>query len=79
MIKAIQLLQMHAADLRRMTTPNAHTITEHAAKENEKLADEYEMAAQMLRQMHNKAFEEGILAGVQSLAESCKRRRDRPK
>jgi hypothetical protein len=76
MINASQLLKMHEADLRRMTTPNANTITEHAAKENAKLADEYEFAAEALRKLHNKGFSEGVVAGLKSLAESCKARRE---
>ena len=77
MINAIQLLKMEAQARRSMTTPNVHTITEYAAAENAKLADEYELAAEALRRMHNKAFEDGIIDGVKALAESCKRRRER--
>lgn len=77
MQNAIQLLKMEAHARRGMTTPNAHTVTEAAAAENAKLADEYEAAAEALRRMHNKAFEDGILEGVKSLAESCKARRER--
>jgi hypothetical protein len=76
MINAILLLKMEAQCRRRMTTPNAHTITEHAAKENAKLADEYEFAAEALRKLHNEGFGEGVMAGLKSLAESCKARRE---
>jgi hypothetical protein len=76
MINAIQLLKMEAQCRRRMTTPNAHTITEHAAKENAKLADEYEFAAEALRKLQNEGFGEGVMAGLKSLAESCKARRE---
>lgn len=72
---AIMLLKMEAAARRSMTTPNQHTITEHTARENERLANQYELAAEALRQMHNKAFADGILAGVRSMAESCEARR----
>jgi hypothetical protein len=75
MINAIHLLKMEAQCRRRMTTPNAHTITEHAATENAKLADEYEFAAEALRKLHNEGFGEGVMAGLKSLAESCKARR----
>ena len=77
MINAIQLLKMEAQVRRSMTTPNANTITEYAAKENEKLADEYEFAAEALRKLHNEGFAEGVLAGLKAMAESCKARRDK--
>ena len=77
MINAIQLLKMEAQARRSMTTPNAHTITEYAAAENAKLADEYEFAAEALRKLHNECFNEGVLAGLKALAESCKARRER--
>lgn len=76
MINAINLLKMEATVRRGMTTPNANTITEYAARENAKLADEYELAAEALRQMHNEGFKDGVLAGLKSLAESCKARRE---
>ena len=79
MKNAIQLLKMEAAGRRSMTTPNAHTITEYTAKENAKLADEYEAAVDALRCMVNEAFAQGILKGVDSLVESCKRREERLK
>ena len=66
-------MESHA--MRSMTTPNAHTITEHTANKNRMLADEYELAAEVLRRIQNKAFEDAILGGVDSLVESCKRRR----
>ena len=71
MINAIQLLKMEAQARRSMTTPNAHTITEYAAAENAKLADEYEFAAEALRKLHNEGFNAGVLAGLKALAESC--------
>ena len=77
MINAIQLLKMEAQARRSMTTPNAHTITEYAAAENAKLAEEYEFAAEALRKLHNEGFNEGVLAGLKALAESCKARRER--
>ena len=77
MIEAIQLLKSEALVLRSMTTPNTQTITEWAAKENERLADKYEFAAEALRQLHNQGFNEGILVGLQTIAESCERRRKR--
>jgi len=77
MIKAIQLLTMEAHARRSMTTPTRNTVTEYTANENAKLADEYEAAAEALRQMHNKAFSDGILAGIKSIAESCKARREK--
>lgn len=76
MIDAIRLLKEEAHIRRGMTTPNQHTITEHSARENKRLADEYETAAEALRQMHNKAFADGILAGIRSIADSCKARRE---
>lgn len=76
MIHAIELLKMEAHARRSMSTPNANTITEYTARENAKLAEEYELAAEALRQMHNKAFADGIVAGVRSMAESCKARRE---
>lgn len=77
MINAIELLKMEAYARRSMATPNAHTITEYAAKKNAKLADEYELAAEALRQMQNVAFADGILKGVESLVASCKARREK--
>ena len=77
MINAIQLLKMEAQARRSMTTPNAHTITEYAAAENANLADEYESAADALRKLHNEGFNEGVLAGLKALAESCKALRER--
>ena len=76
MLDAIRLLQEEAHIRRGMTTPNHHTITEHSARENKRLAEEYEIAAEALRQMHNKAFADGILAGIRSIADSCKARRE---
>lgn len=75
MINAILLLRQEAQVRRSMTTPNAHTITEYTAKENEKLADEHELAAEMLRKMYNERFTEGFLMGMKSLVESDERRR----
>lgn len=75
MINAILLLRQEAQVRRSMTTPNAHTITEYTAKENEKLADEYELAAEMLRKVYNEVFNEGFLMGMKSLVESDERRR----
>lgn len=77
MIHAIQHLKMAADDYRRMSTQNAHTITEHTARENAKLADEFELAAEALRKLHNEGFNEGVLAGLNGLAESCKARREK--
>ena len=76
MINAINLLKMEAQGRRSMTTPNANTITEYAAAENARLADEYDLAAEALRRMHNKAFEDGIVDGVKAIVESCNRRRE---
>ena len=70
MINAITLLKMHAEDLRRMTTSNANTISEWTAKENAKLADEYEFAAEALRTLHR-----GGLADLKAIAESAARKR----
>ena len=39
MINAIQHLKMAAEDYRRMSTPNANTITEYTANKNAELAD----------------------------------------
>ena len=77
MINAIQLLKMEAVARRSMTTQNANTITEWAAKKNAELADEFEFAAEALRKLHNEGFNEGVLAGLKALAESCKARRDK--
>ena len=77
MINAIQLLKMEAAGRRSMTTPNAHTITEYTARHNAELADEYELAAEALKQLHNRMFEEGILAGMKRLADSCEARQEK--
>lgn len=77
MIHAIDLLMMEAHARRSMTTLNTNTISEHAAMENQKLTKEYELAAEALRRMHNKVFEAGITAGVQSIVESCNARRNR--
>lgn len=77
MIHAIQHLKMAAEDYRRMSTPNANTITEYTANKNAELADEFELAAEALRKLHNEGFNEGVLAGLKSLAESCKARREK--
>lgn len=76
MIHAIQHLKMAAEDYRRMSTPNANTITEYTANKNAELALEFEVAAEALRKLHNEGFNEGVLAGLKSLAESCKARRE---
>lgn len=76
MIHAIQHLKMAAEDYRRMSTPNANTITEYTANKNAKLADEFELAAEALRKLHNEGFNEGVLAGLKSLSESCKARHE---
>lgn len=60
-----------------MSTPNANTITEYTANKNAELADEFELAAEALRKLHNEGFNEGVLAGLKSLAESCKARREK--
>jgi len=77
MNNAIDLLKREAHARRSISVPNSQTITEYTAKKNLKLAEEHEAAAEALRQMHNKAFADGVLAGVKSLAESCKRRAER--
>ena len=77
MIHAIQHLKMAAEDYRRMSTPNANTITEYTANKNAELADEFELAAEALRKLHNEGFNEGVLAGLKALAESCKARREK--
>jgi hypothetical protein len=77
MIDAINLLKTEALSRRSMTTPNQHTITEWTARENERLANQYDLAAEALRRMHNKAFADGILEGVKAIADSCQRRRER--
>lgn len=77
MLDAINHLKMAAEDCRRLTTPNQFTITEAAARENERLANQFDLAAEALRQMHNRMFEEGIVAGVKSLVDSCNARRQR--
>lgn len=76
MINAIQHLKMAADDYRRMSKFNAHTITECMALKNAALADEFELAADALRKLNNEGFNEGVLAGLKSLAESCKARRE---
>ena len=35
------------------------------------------MAAEALRKLHNEGFNEGVLAGLKSLAESCRARREK--
>lgn len=77
MINAIQHLKMAAEDYRRMATPNANTVTEYTARKNAELADEFDLAAEALRKLHNEGFTEGVLAGLRSLAESCKARREK--
>lgn len=72
---AINHLKMAAEDYRRLTTPNQFTITEATARENERLANQFDLAVEALRQMHNLAFEEGIVSGVKSLVDSCNSRR----
>lgn len=76
MIHAIQLLKMEAHARRSMSTPNQNTITEHTARENSTLAEEYELAAEALRQIHNGAFKEGWLQGLKNIADSCMARRN---
>ena len=77
MLDVITHLEMAAADYRRLTTPNQFTITESAARENERLANQFQLAAEALRQMHNRLFVEGIVAGVKNIAASCEARRNR--
>ena len=77
MLDVITHLEMAAADYRRQTTPNQSTITWSAAIENERLANQFQLAAEALRQMHNRLFEEGIVAGVKNIAASCEARRNR--
>lgn len=77
MIHAIQHLKMAAEDYRRMSTPNANTITEYTANKNAELALEFEVAAEALLKLHNDGFAEGVLAGLKGLAESCKARREK--
>lgn len=74
MHNAIILLKQEAAARRSMTTPNANTITEYSARENAKLADEYELAAEALRKLHNEGFTEGVLAGLKAMADDLKAR-----
>ena len=77
MIHVIQHLKLVAEDYRRLVTPNANTITEYTAKRNAELALEFEVAAEALLKLHNEGFNEGVLAGLKSLAESCKARREK--
>lgn len=77
MINAIKLLLTEAQTRRSMTTPNAHTITECAAQENAKLADEYEMAAEALKKLQREGFAEGIVEGFRKIAEDHRRRHER--
>lgn len=64
MINAIDLLKMAAYDMRNISTPNSQTITEYAAKHNLKLAEEYELAAQLLAKAQRAGFAEGWLEGI---------------
>lgn len=41
------------------------------------LCDKADAAVEELRLLHNKQFTEGIVAGLEKLAESCARRRER--
>lgn len=77
MIKVIQHLKMVAEDYRNMSTPNTSTITEYTANKNRELALEFEVAAEALRKLYNEGFNEGILAGLTSLTENCKARRNK--
>ena len=77
MRNAIRLLKMEAEGRRSMTTPNAHTITEYAARENALLAEEYELAAAMLLELHKDGFSEGVLAGLRRLAGDLKARQEK--
>lgn len=64
MINAIRLLKMAAHDMRNISTPNSQTITEYAANQNKKMAEEYELAAQLLVKAQNAGFAEGWLEGI---------------
>lgn len=77
MINAIKYLKMAAEDYRRMTTPDNHVTTPQAAIRNAELADEFEMAAESLRKIHNGVFVEGWLEGFKKIAESCKANREK--
>ena len=76
-LDVIQHLKIEAQTLRSMTTLNANTVTEHTARKNAELANEFEFAAEALRNIHNDGFAEGVSDGLKSLAESCKERRDK--
>ena len=75
MQNAIKYLKMAAADYRRMTTPDANVTTKQAAIRNAQLADEFDIAAEALRKMHNGVFVDGWVAGFKAIAESCKANR----
>ena len=75
MNNAITYLKMAAEDYRRMSTPDENVTTPQAAIRNAELADEFELAAEVLRQIHNGAFAEGWLNGLKSIAESCEANR----
>ena len=57
MNNAITSLKMAAEDYRRMSTSDANVTTPQAAIRNAELADEFEIAAESLRQIHNGAYE----------------------
>ena len=77
MINAIKYLKMAAEDYRRMSTPDHNVTTPQAAIRNAKLADEFELAAEALRKMHNGVFAEGWLEGFKKIAESCKANKEK--
>lgn len=75
MINAIQYLKRAAENYRIMAASRANNANEGSADKNRELADEFEPAAEALRTLHNERFNEGVLAGLTSLADSCKARR----
>lgn len=77
MINAITLLEQEARARRSRVMPARDAVDEHADDENARLADEYERAAEALRRLHNRGFSEGVLAGLKTLADSCKARREK--
>ena len=77
MLNAIKYLKKAAEDYRSMTTPDNQVTTPQAAIRNAKLADEFELAAEALRKLHNGVFAEGWLEGFKAIAESCRKNREK--
>ena len=79
MINAIIHLKTEAEHYRKLAQADVGADAPQSlpAKKNNELADEFELAAEALRKLHNEGFAEGVLAGIKALAESCNARREK--